>query len=120
MILLQHKTIRNIFGLFCLFTLLQACSKKIEPLITVQKEDRIVLIGNNLGSRMMEFGYFETELQTSYPDSMLLVRNISSPGNTPGFRPHPSRKSPWAFPGAEKFNPEYDIKTGSTGHCNLP
>lgn len=116
MIFSQNKTMRNIFGLFFLFMLLQACSEKIEPLITVQKGDRIVLIGNNLGSRMMGFGYFETELQTNYPDSMLLVRNISSPGNTSGFRPHPSRKSPWAFPGAEKFNSEYDINTGSTGH----
>ena len=28
------------------------------------------------------------------------------PGETPGFRPHSSRKSPWAFPGAEEFHPD--------------
>ena len=31
---------------------------------------------------------------------------MARPGDTPGFRPHPSRKSQWAFPGAEKFRPE--------------
>ncbi len=65
---------------------------------------------------MMEYGDFDTELQTRFPDYNLFIRNICSPGNTPGFRPHPSRNSPWAFPGAEKFNPEFDINTGSEGH----
>ena len=31
---------------------------------------------------------------------------MARPGDTPGFRPHPSRKSQWAFPGAEKFRIE--------------
>jgi len=87
----------------------------MEP-VKIQKDSRIVLIGNNLGSRMMEYGDFDTELQTRFPDYNLFIRNICSPGNTPGFRPHPSRNSPWAFPGAEKFNPEFDINTGSEGH----
>ncbi|WP_313260579.1 PVC-type heme-binding CxxCH protein [Sphingobacterium sp.] len=87
----------------------------MEP-VKIQKDSRIVLIGNNLGSRMMEYGDFDTELQTRFPDFNLFIRNICSPGNTPGFRPHPSRNSPWAFPGAEKFNPEFDINTGSEGH----
>lgn len=87
----------------------------MEP-IKIHKDSRIVLIGNNLGSRMMEYGDFDTELHTRFPDSNLYIRNICSPGNTPGFRPHPSRNSPWAFPGAEKFNPEFDINTGSEGH----
>ncbi len=84
--------------------------------VKIHKGSRIVLIGNNLGSRMMEYGDFDTELHTRFPDSNLFIRNISSPGNTAGFRPHPSRNSPWAFPGAEKFNPEFDINTGSEGH----
>ncbi|MBV2226594.1 MAG: c-type cytochrome [Sphingobacterium mizutaii] len=87
----------------------------MEP-VKIQKDSRIVLVGNNLGSRMMEYGDFDTELQTRFPDYNLFIRNICSPGNTPGFRPHPSRNSPWAFPGAEKFNPEFDINTGSEGH----
>ena len=31
---------------------------------------------------------------------------MARPGDTLGFRPHPSRKSQWAFPGAEKFRIE--------------
>ena len=31
---------------------------------------------------------------------------MARPGDTPGFRPHPSRKSQWAFHGAEKFRIE--------------
>ena len=96
---------------------LAACNDKsqIKP-IPLHKESRIALIGNNLGSRMMEYGDFDTELHLRYPDSLLFIRNICAPGNTPGFRPHPSRNSPWAFEGAAEFNPEYDINTGSEGH----
>src|SRR5690625_5349299 len=59
--------------------------------IELKPDASIVIIGNNLGSRMMHFGYFETELHTRYPDYNLLIRNQSIPGNTPGFRPHSSR-----------------------------
>ncbi len=105
------------FILISLVLVLFGCTHKptMEP-VKIQKDSRIVLIGNNLGSRMMEYGDFDTELQTRFPDYNLFIRNICSPGNTPGFRPHPSRNSPWAFPGAEKFNPEFDINTGSEGH----
>lgn len=102
--------------LFAVF-LFSSCSDKqqIEPL-HLNKGAHIVLIGNNLGARMMEYGDFDTELYVRYPDSMLTIRNICAPGNTPGFRPHPSRNTPWAFPGAAAFNPDYDIDTGSEGH----
>lgn len=104
-----------LFVLVSLF--LGACTSKsqIEP-IPIHKGSRIALIGNNLGSRMMEYGDFDTELHLRYPDSLLFIRNICAPGNTSGFRPHPSRNSPWAFDGAAEFNPEYDINTGSEGH----
>ncbi|WP_146901259.1 PVC-type heme-binding CxxCH protein [Adhaeribacter aerolatus] len=81
-----------------------------------RKGSHIVLIGNNLGSRMMNYGHFETEMHLRYPDSLLFIRNMCDPGNTPGFRPHSSRNSPWAFPGAEKFQTELAQKSGSEGH----
>lgn len=65
---------------------------------------------------MMNFGYFETELQVRYPDSLLFIRNMCDGGNTPGFRPHASRVSPWAFPGAEKFQTELANYSDSQGH----
>lgn len=91
------------------------CTDKSDS-IPINKESHIVLIGNNLGSRMMNFGHFETEMHLRYPDSLLFIRNMADGGNTPGFRPHSSRNSPWAFPGAEVFQTELAQRSGSTGH----
>ncbi len=88
--------------------------------LTVSKGAHIVLIGNNLGSRMMNFGHFETEMQLRYPDSMLYIRNMCDGGNTPGFRPHSGRPSPWAFAGAEKFQTELARNSDSQGDYETP
>jgi mono/diheme cytochrome c family protein/glucose/arabinose dehydrogenase len=88
--------------------------------IKVKKGSRIVLIGNNLGSRMMNYGLFETEMQVRYPDSSLYIRNMCDGGDTPGFRPHASRNLPWAFPGAEKFQTELATNSNSEGHFDTP
>jgi mono/diheme cytochrome c family protein/glucose/arabinose dehydrogenase len=97
-----------------------ACrSDQHEPL-KIKKHTSIALVGNNLGSRMMNFGHFETEMQVRYPDSMLYIRNFCDGGNTPGFRPHAARNDPWAFPGAEKFQTELANPSGSEGHFESP
>jgi len=88
--------------------------------LEVEEGDRVVLLGGGIGSRMNHFGHFETELQLRYPTSELVVRNMCDEGNTPGFRPHPSRHSPWAFPGAEKFQTELARGSGSRGHYETP
>ncbi|WP_421828490.1 PVC-type heme-binding CxxCH protein [Larkinella sp.] len=90
-----------------------------EP-IPLKKGSRIMLLGNNLGSRMMNYDNFETELQVRYPDSELFIRNMCDGGDTPGFRPHASRNLPWAFPGAEKFQTEYANPSQSEGHFETP
>ncbi|MCB1061380.1 MAG: c-type cytochrome [Verrucomicrobiae bacterium] len=77
-----------------------------------EKGERIVLIGNGLAERDVYYGRIETELQLRYPESALLLRNMGHVGDTPGFRPHPSRKSQWAFPGAEAFHPDKVIHKG--------
>lgn len=66
---------------------------------------RVVLLGNGLGSRMMAFGFFETEMHDRFAGKRLFIRNMCDEGNTPGFRPHSGRPIPWAFPGAESFYP---------------
>jgi glucose/arabinose dehydrogenase/mono/diheme cytochrome c family protein len=96
------------------------CSSSDDSKISVSKSASIVLIGNNLGSRMMNFGHFETELHVRYSDSLLVIRNMCDGGDTPGFRPHSGRKSPWAFPGAEKFQTEFAHPSGSEGHFETP
>lgn len=80
----------------------------------------ISLIGGNLGSRMMNYGYFETEMYVRYPEKSLIIRNMCDGGDTPGFRPHASRNLPWAFPGAEKFQTEFAKKSDSEGHFDSP
>lgn len=95
------------------------CSKP-DPALTISKNAHILLIGNNLGSRMMNYGHFETEMQVRYPDSLLFIRNMCDGGDTPGFRPHSGRVSPWAFPGAEKFQTELAHPSGSEGFFETP
>ncbi|MCE7066899.1 PVC-type heme-binding CxxCH protein [Dyadobacter sp. CY326] len=88
--------------------------------LPIKKGSHIVLLGNNLGSRMMNYDNFETELQVRYPEEMLYIRNMCDGGDTPGFRPHASRNLPWAFPGAEKFQTEYANPSQSEGHFETP
>jgi mono/diheme cytochrome c family protein/glucose/arabinose dehydrogenase len=109
----------SVFIVFLAFSFLQ-CTPADRDMIELNPDDSIVLIGNNLGSRMMYFGHFETELHVRYPEYSLLIRNQSIPGDTPGFRPHSSRNTPWAFPGAEQFQTDYARDSGSEGHFPYP
>ncbi|GAB4031934.1 PVC-type heme-binding CxxCH protein [Spirosoma jeollabukense] len=88
--------------------------------LKVSKGAHIMLLGNNLGSRMMNYDNFETEMQVRYPDDSLYIRNMCDAGDTPGFRPRSSRFSPWAFPGAEKFQTEYANPSDSQGQFESP
>ena len=74
--------------------------------LQLSKGTHISLIGGNLGSRMMNYGFFETELHLRFPTLALFIRNMCDGGDTPGFRPHSARNDSWAFPGAEKFQTE--------------
>jgi mono/diheme cytochrome c family protein/glucose/arabinose dehydrogenase len=77
-----------------------------------QPGERIVFIGNGFAERDLYFGRLEAELHLRYPDHRLWVRNMGRSGDTPGFRPHPARRSQWAFPGAEKFHPKLQQHLG--------
>ncbi|MEO1263328.1 MAG: PVC-type heme-binding CxxCH protein [Bacteroidota bacterium] len=112
----MQKTIVSIFTILLISILLIQCAPESKPILSLKKETHIVLIGNNLCSRMMNFGYFETELHARFPDSNLFIRNMCDGGNTPGFRPHSGRISPWAFLGAEIFQSEMANNSNSQGH----
>ncbi len=107
--------------LICLFI---NTSYQIPPLgvgrLSISKGSHISMIGGNLGSRMINFDYFETNLHLLFPDNQLVIRNMCDGGDTPGFRPHSSRISPWAFPGAEKYQTEYANPSDSQGHFPYP
>jgi mono/diheme cytochrome c family protein/glucose/arabinose dehydrogenase len=91
--------------------------------LELPKDARVVLLGNGLGSRMLSFGHFETELHRRYPEHHLVIRNLCDEGDTPAFRPNAGRKSPWAFPGGEKFRTLVESKDnwgGNSGEGNFP
>ena len=74
--------------------------------------ERVVFIGNGFAERDTYYGRLETELHLRFPTQALFVRNMGRSGDTPAFRPHPARASQWAFPGGEKFHPEYAQHNG--------
>jgi mono/diheme cytochrome c family protein len=81
--------------------------------------ERIVFVGSGLAERDLYYGRLETELQLRFPEAELVVRNMARAGDTPAFRPHPGRVSQWAFPGAEKFRPEF-VKHNGKGFFPTP
>jgi glucose/arabinose dehydrogenase/mono/diheme cytochrome c family protein len=89
---------------------------KAPTFLSIEGNTKITLVGGNLGSRMINYDHFETELHLRYPSFNLLVRNMCDGGDTPGFRPHSARMNPWAFPGAEKFQSEFANPSQSEGH----
>lgn len=91
-------------------------SKKIR----LNKGAHISLIGGNLGSRMLNYGVFDTELHLRFPEHNLTIRNMCDGGDTPGFRPHSGRNDPWAFPGAEKYQTELANPSHSEGFLEKP
>ena len=78
--------------------------------------ESIVFIGNGLGERMIDHPYLEARLLQRFPEQHLVLRNLCRPGDTAGFRPHPSRANQWAFPGAEKFHPQHSVHLGEGFH----
>jgi len=87
--------------------------------LSPQKGERIVFLGNSLAERMEHFGYFETLLHRTFPDSEITFRNMGYPAHTPAFRPEAGTDNPWAFPGGEKFRPEINAHHGK-GHYPHP
>jgi mono/diheme cytochrome c family protein/glucose/arabinose dehydrogenase len=89
-----------------------ATSARSQKVAAPERGERIVFIGGGLAERDVYYSRFETELHLRYPDKQLIVRNMGRQGDTAGFRPHPARKSQWAFPGAEKFHPALQQHNG--------
>jgi hypothetical protein len=100
--------------------LLFGCQEPEKPLVQVGNHSSIALIGNNLGSRMLHYGSFETEMHLRFPKDSLTIRNMCDGGDTPGFRAHSARNTPWAFPGAEKFQTELATNSASEGFFDYP
>ncbi len=97
--------------------------KKAPEVIPLKTGARVAFIGGGLGSRMMHFNHFETELQLRHPEKLLELRNMCDEGNTPGFRQDPSRglEGQFAFPGAKALVPaEFTRNSRPVGHRENP
>ena len=91
--------------------------------IDLEKGNVVTLVGSGMGSRMVHYGHFETEIFLRFPNANLTIRNICDEGNTPGFRPHPSREQQgqYAFPGAnELIHKDLKAETKPKGHFPTP
>lgn len=84
-----------------------------------KKGESIVLIGNGLPERAQYYGSLEMQFHLLFPNQNLTLRNLGNPGDTPAYRPRPSRTSQWAFEGADAFQPNYRTHYG-IGHYPTP
>lgn len=101
---------------------IQACLSGFAK-IELTENNRVSFVGSGMGSRMVHYGHFETEIFLRYPNHNLTIRNLCDEGNTPGFRPHPSRnqEEQYAFPGAkELIHDSLKANTKPTGHFPTP
>lgn len=102
-----------LFSLFSIFT-------EKSNVLDVEKGMHVSLIGGNLCSRMMNYGYFETEIHARHPEKEIYIRNFCDGGDTPAFRAHSGRNTPWAFDGAENFQDRLQKNSHSQGHFDYP
>ncbi len=81
------------------------CPAIAQSPLQLEDNSHITFVGNGLGSRMLQYGHFETEVYARNANKNIRLRNLCDEGNTPGFRAHPGRATPFAFSGAETFYP---------------
>ena len=78
----------------------------------------IALVGGGQGERLLRQPDLEVELQRRFVARDLQIRNLCSDGDTPGYRDHSGRNSPFAYPGAESLYPLSKAKdTWGSGHA---
>ena len=115
--------ILNTIRLLISFAFLFVSAATLHASLKLKKGDRVTLVGAGMGSRMVHYGHFETELHLRFPALNLTIRNLCDEGNTPGFRPHPGREqqAQYAFPGAkELINKKLQATSGPKGHFESP
>ena len=74
-------------------------------LIDPPKGASIAIVGGGQGERLLRHPAFEAELQRRFAGRDLIIRNLCDDGDTPGYRDHSGRNSPYAYPGADKLYP---------------
>lgn len=89
-------------------------------LIDPPKGASIAIVGGGQGERLLRHPYFEAELQRRFAGRDLVIRNLCDDGDTPGYRDHSGRNSPYAYPGADKLYPLSKAKDfWGSGHAGV-
>jgi mono/diheme cytochrome c family protein/glucose/arabinose dehydrogenase len=96
--------LRPLFLRLALLLTLGAAVSAAEP-IDPPAGASIALVGGGQGERLLRNPAFEAELQRRFAGRDLIIRNLCDDGDTPGYRDHSGRNSPFAYPGAEKLTP---------------
>lgn len=99
-------TIKPKAGLPRLFAIIFTCllyavntvsAQSLKPQFSPQKNNNIIFLGNTFAERMRHFPYFETLLQSNYPELQLTVRNMGWSADEVGLQPRPLN-----FPGFKR------------------
>jgi len=102
------------------FLLVVALGASAAELIDPPKGASIALIGGGQGERLLRHPYFEAELQRRFAGRELVIRNLCDDGDTPGYRDHSGRNSPFAYPEAAKLYPLSKAKDfWGSGHAGV-
>lgn len=109
--------LRSFFTLIPTFLAILSISSSGQ--VELKKDQHIAIIGGSLGAGMDHYSFFETEIYLRNPDKNLIIRNMCDDADTPGMRIRAGRKSAWAFPGAEKFQPEVANQKRNTNAGSL-
>jgi glucose/arabinose dehydrogenase len=64
------------FAAWGLLALLASTAQAADPLIKLEKGDKIVFIGNTLAERMLYFGNLEAEIYRRFPEQDLIIRDL--------------------------------------------
>jgi len=114
---------KNLLKNFQVLVLFSILGSSLLGKVILSPNDDIVLVGSGMGSRMIHYGHFETEVYLHHSKLDLKIRNLCDEGNTPGFRPHPSRnqEEQYAFPGAKDLiHQSLKAVTKPKGHFPTP
>jgi len=106
--------------LVALFCAVQGLALAAADLIDPPQGAAVILLGGGQGERLLRYPAFEVELQRRFAGRDLVIRNLCDDGDTPGYRDHSGRNSPYAYPGAEKFYPLSKAKDfWGSGHAGV-
>jgi glucose/arabinose dehydrogenase len=72
----EHRMMRLFLATWILSCVCCLQADAADPVLSLQKDDRIVFVGNTLAERMLYFGNLETQIYHRNPQADLVIRNL--------------------------------------------